>query len=589
MLGTVSGTSDLVSLWALFQSTGEVFSAEWVNTSSSPVGRMYSHSLGLCWQATYSSASGYGTWVQSTTGPLGESCTSVSNATWYTKASSLTGGGNYSSAGSISSGYMGVRYMVHESANNVVFGGELDGRTLSIALSKGKPEQGEIYIVSTSNLEETLVATTETSVQTQLYSSSAVDTGSVGGLTGSSAQTLQTQLGSFATLWSNSETVTLAESNGLVSQRCPSAPSDQVDSVRAFIVIDPQEKAFASQQPSAIQRFNTSSDLQLLMVRRISVFNIDSAELCAIQVTTLNQGEYTAYIAPTFYGTLVAFIICIALYAVVAISPLRRDARIHGGKEASTSAASLDSAGLAGQKPSSELDKAPPRVKPGKHTKSASDKPVSANHASKELQVVSSSDKAPRRLPCLKVDAMFDKEPERTVSRLDHVQDSHIEPVDDGLARGLLTIAIVGLLLLVVLLWTILVSTNHRDAVDDLMVQLANATDTVLQSSLNDAKKMVKQATNTWQFTGAPVTDLSNLNVWATVLFEDFQSSGCLGALRFATTSGLEQSYNSSYSNGSFAGIRILSREFYGGSSDVCLKEYLTGNYCWANCLTLCN
>ena len=191
------------------------------------------------------------------------------------------------------------------------------------------------------------------------------------------------------------------------------------------------------------------------------------------------------------------------------------------------------------------MDKEPPRVKPAPHT-----------------------------------------EPEReegcTVSCL---KGCHTESDDDGLARGLVGITIVGLLLLVVLLWTIMISTNHREAVDDLMIQLADSTDTVLQSSLSDAMKMVKQATNTWKFTGAPITDLSNLNVWATDLFKDFQSSGCLGALRFATTSGLEQSYNSSYSNGSFAGIRILSREFYGGSSDVCLKEYLTGNCCWAHCL----
>ena len=71
-----------------------------------------------------------------------------------------------------------------------------------------------------------------------------------------------------------------------------------------------------------------------------------------------------------------------------------------------------------------------------------------------------------------------------------------------------------------------------------------------------------------------------------------------MGALRFATTTGLEQTVNSTYFNGTrgtYNGIRVLSREFYGSAdagddvsepvvmrvylfyvpSDVCLKEYL--------------
>ena len=269
MLGTLSGTSDLVSLWAIFQSSGEVFSSEWVNTSSSPVGRMYSHSSGICWQAPYSPSSGYGTWTETSTGPLGVSCMSVSSAAWYTRAIGLTDSATYTGAGSISSGYIGISHMVHETGSNVVFGGELDGRTLSNYLSQGKPVQGEIYIVSTSNSVETLVATTENSTRSQLYSSSAVDAGSVGGLTGSSALTLRDELGTFSTLWSGSATVAQAEINGFVSHRCPSNSSAAFIAVGCgyasadrFLQIN-----IASQKALSLQRLDTTAaDLELLMV-----------------------------------------------------------------------------------------------------------------------------------------------------------------------------------------------------------------------------------------------------------------------------------------------------------------------------------
>ena len=278
MLGMLSGTTDLGSLWAMVQVTGEVFSTEWVNTSSTPVGRMYNHDTGLCWQAPYSAVSGYGEWAESNTGPLGASCASVSSTEWYTKANTLSGGSTYTSAGTISSGYIGILHMVHESVNGIVFGGELDGRTLSIAMNDGKPVQGEIYVVSTSNSEETLVATTETSVQSQLYSSSAVDAGTVGGLTGSSAQTLRTQFGNFATIWSSSATVALAESSGLVSQRCPSTNTAAYIAVGCDHARDTGFNAdFASRvvstmqnnprQAVSLQQFNTAvTGLQLLMV-----------------------------------------------------------------------------------------------------------------------------------------------------------------------------------------------------------------------------------------------------------------------------------------------------------------------------------
>ena len=117
----------------------------------------------------------------------------------------MNSGATYTGADTISSGYMGIVHMVHQTSDNVVVGGEMDGRTLSEWLSKGKPVEGEIYVVSTSNSEETLVSSTEASAQAQLQSLFAVDPGSVGGLTGSSAQTLQSQLGTFTSLWSKSE------------------------------------------------------------------------------------------------------------------------------------------------------------------------------------------------------------------------------------------------------------------------------------------------------------------------------------------------------------------------------------------------
>ena len=265
----------------IVQGAGHVFSSEVGSSSGLPIGRVYRHDTGLCWQATYSSTSGYGSWAQSETGPLGEHCGSVATATWYTQANALSNGATYTGAGTVSSGYMGILHMVHDSARGMVFGGELDGRTLGSWLAKGKPVEGEIYVVSTSNAVETLIATTETAVQSQLYSTALVDAGSVGGLTGSSAQALQTELGSFSTLWSHSATVAMAESQGFVEQRCPSNTST------AFIAIGcdkARETGFAldlrsirDPQPAiSLQRLETTAaDLKLLLVSfRICSVNI---------------------------------------------------------------------------------------------------------------------------------------------------------------------------------------------------------------------------------------------------------------------------------------------------------------------------
>ena len=140
----------------------------------------------------------------------------------------------------------------------------------------------------------------------------------------------------------------------------------------------------------------------------------------------------------------------------------------------------------------------------------------------------------------------------------------------------LLAFALVVIFVFVTVLWTVVVSTHHKTAVEDLMQQLANSTDTALGTSLVDAQKMVKQATSVWDLTGAPITNLVSISAWATRVLDAYSSSSGLGALRFATTTGLEQSVNSTYFNGSFNGIRVLSREFYeSADAGVCLKEYL--------------
>ena len=143
-----------------------------------------------------------------------------------------------------------------------------------------------------------------------------------------------------------------------------------------------------------------------------------------------------------------------------------------------------------------------------------------------------------------------------------------------------LAVLLVILVVLIMTLWTILVSSQHKLAVDDLMLQLINSTDTIFEASLVDALKAVKEATNTWQLTGAISTgsELTRMSSWSAPLLRDFQSSAGLGALRFATTTGLEQSTNSTTK-----GIRVLAREFRGASGvassdsaeDACLTEYM--------------
>ena len=255
-MGVLFATSDISSLWAVM-TTGEVVTAEWVPTSNSPVTRMYSTATGLCWEAPYSSTSGYDTWTQTSTGPLGADCSSVTSTAWYTRASSLTAGASSTGTGTISSGYVGITHMLHEATLDAVFGAELDGRTLSIHLAKGKPVRGEIYVVSTTDSVDTLVASTE--AYDTLESSSNVDPASAGGLTGSSAASLQSSFGSFSTQWERSVSVSVAESYGQVAHRCPS------DTSRAYIAID--DEFLSSKPSSSLQRLEAgNTTLQLLVV-----------------------------------------------------------------------------------------------------------------------------------------------------------------------------------------------------------------------------------------------------------------------------------------------------------------------------------
>ena len=255
MLGVAFSTRDLASVWAVFN-TGEVLSAEWVSTSSKPVSRMYSPNSGVCWQASYSSSTGYGTWAQTTTGPLNTSCATVTSAAWYTNARALSRGANSTVAGTISSGYIGITHMVHETSHNVVFGGEMDGRTLSNNLNHGKPVQGEIYVVSVTEASETLVAATESTVQSQLKSTSDVDPSTVENLAGSSASSLKSSFGSFYQMWSRSATVSMADSYGQVAMRCPSSTSP------AYIAI-------TTGGMSSLQHFQTETELQLILINTI--------------------------------------------------------------------------------------------------------------------------------------------------------------------------------------------------------------------------------------------------------------------------------------------------------------------------------
>ena len=223
-------------------------------------------------------------------------------------------------------------------------------------------------------------------------------------------------------------------------------------------------------------------------------------------MTTLHKDQYNNFIIPSFYVTLAAGIICVLLYAIATCIPLRRDARVSPlsegdkqfngeawGEEEPKNAMSMATNAFAEMQTSEEgampLKAARQRTQPG-------------SGAQPRQGTQPGSGAQPRRgCRCMPVAA-------NTEVDGDAVEETA------NIVRGLLLGTIALLVLMIVLLWTIVVTTNHRDAVDDLLEQLANSTDTILRSSLENAAKMVKQATNTWQFTGAIVTDLTHTSVW---------------------------------------------------------------------------
>ena len=229
-------------------------------TATSIVARVYRHDTHSCYEANYSSSTGYSSWQLTNTGPLGVDCASVTNTEWYARAANLTtsspaSGPSVSTltyAGSISSGYMGITHMTHDPTLGVVFGAELDGRTLSNQLTKGKPTRGEMYLVYTGGSVDTLLATTEQQLQATLESAEPVDPASVGGLTGASAANLESSFGSFSTMYARSESVSMAESYGQVAQRCPSRTTN------AYVAV---EDEFLSSHPSSsLQRQALGND-----------------------------------------------------------------------------------------------------------------------------------------------------------------------------------------------------------------------------------------------------------------------------------------------------------------------------------------
>ena len=254
MLGTQAKALNLVSTFMM--KDGSVFSAE--SVQGSVVGRMYSSVTTECWEASYSTSSGYGAWEPSTKGPLNVGCGTVTTAWWYTRALAMANGATNMTTASISSGNIGITHMVHEETSNTIFGGEMDGITIAQHLAQGKPVQGESYIVSTTNSVETLLASTEDSAQAQLQSVTDVDAGSVGGLTGASASTLRSKFGSFADVWSRSATLEIAESSGQLAKRCAGSQT-------AYIAIEEHNGA-----PVSLQQLHLpSADLHLLLVNTI--------------------------------------------------------------------------------------------------------------------------------------------------------------------------------------------------------------------------------------------------------------------------------------------------------------------------------
>ena len=243
------------SLFTVWQNAGHAYSSEIADNQTQPIARLYRHDTRLCWQAPYNQSTGYGAWVQSDTGPLGVACSSVTDATWYINAQVLSSNANKTYTGPVSSGYTGITHMVHDNTLDVVFGGEMDGRTLSQHLMAGKPVQGEIYVVSVTGSTASLIAATEANVQLGLEPHSA------GGLVGDSASNLESSVASWSDLWAWSATAASAESRGYVAQSCPS------ETTAAYVAVAAGSKFLSSEKPAtSIQRFVSSTNMQFVLV-----------------------------------------------------------------------------------------------------------------------------------------------------------------------------------------------------------------------------------------------------------------------------------------------------------------------------------
>ena len=294
-------------------------------------------------------------------------------------------------------------------------------------------------------------------------------------------------------------------------------------------------------------------------------------------MTTLHTDQYTSFIAPSLGTTTFAAVFCIVVHTILTLMPLRRGALTAAGvtrdiNQSCTGAGSVVA----------------PTALPAAQTVASAKSSIGVDAAARAECVLEVAEAQHQDVS--KSGSWYERADAAVEGNKNHYStlclggknsnrfgvksvqaDNECTDDWDGTLRVVLLSLLILMLLLVVTLWTILISTHHRDAVDDLMLQLANSTDTMLEASLVSARTMVKQATNIWQFTGAPVTALTSVSVWQVPILEGFQSST---SLRFATTAGLEQT--TLKMNGSIPEIRVLSREFYGGSNDVCLKEYLS-------------
>ena len=409
----------------------------------------------MSWQAPYNKDSGFDAskWSETTYGPLGAgACGLVTSQAWYTTARALGSGESSTAVESISTGWMGVRYMRQQTksgGDSIVFGAELDSRTINTYAALGKPTEGEVYMVSTTGSGTTLLAATEASVASQLQTTAnEVHPTSVGNLTltGLSSSTLQLSHGSFQQIWDNSATTALATAARLAVEFCPSASAEYP----SYSSVAPERSLHIDLPSSTVRRLNSSvPELELLIV------NLLPAE------------TYRDKLTAGVYFTILAY----SMNALVIMGILA--------------------------------------------------------------------------LPWAKIKFQL--------------------PVADWHMSVAWVLAVVGLFVVFVV-WIIIISTNHREAVDNFGVQISNSINSTFEMQQASAKSMVQQATRLWWHTGQATASLSVVNKWTVTLLKAFNTNNGISTLRFATQSGLEQGVN-----GTSAGMRVLSRP----SSTACLATYI--------------